>query len=219
MCNLSTMHTHAHTPKLKKKKKKNHHQQPETLKQNPPRAPSKLKLLVQGSGLTVANSTMRADSAAGEETSSQSLFSSCPVLSKNGLEYKFYPKEKIIRFSKTISKRFSKAKKHKTLVAAGPGSKKGRNLHIKMYLKSKSKKIVLSFNTPMSSLFYIVTPQKWGHLGCTGRSSSDPNVAGSKCSHSRPFPPQFFPFRFEKALFYLHVRELVGFGLFLWNHQ
>lgn len=129
------------------------------------------------------------------------------------------PKKKESDSAKPFPKGSPKQKKNKTLVAAGPGSKKGRNLHIKMYLKSKSKKIVLSFNTPMSSLFYIVTPQKWGHLGCTGRGSSDPDVAGSKCSHSRPFPPQFFPFCFEKALFYLHVGELVGFGLFLWNHQ
>lgn len=82
-------HTRTHT-KIKKKKKNHHyHHHPETLKQKPPRAPSKLKLSVQGSGLTVANSTMMADSAAWEQTSSQSLFSSCPVLSKNGLEYKF----------------------------------------------------------------------------------------------------------------------------------
>ena len=79
-------------------------------------------------------------------------------------------------------------------MAAGPGSKKGRNLHIKMYLKSKSKKIILHFNTPVSPLFYTATPQKWGHLGRTGRRSSDPDVVGSECSHCRPFLPDFFLF-------------------------
>ena len=101
----------AHTRTHAKIKKKKTITNPKPWNKTPPRAPSKLKLLVQGSGLTVANNTMRADSAAGEETSSQSLFSSCPVLSKNGLKNKFYPKEKRIQFSKTISKRFSKAKK------------------------------------------------------------------------------------------------------------
>lgn len=58
--------------------------------------------------------------------------------------------------------------------------------------------MVSSFNTPISSLFYTVTPQKWGHLGFTGRSSSGSDVAGSKCSHSRLFPPQFFLSIFKK---------------------
>lgn len=95
------------------------------------------------------------------------------------------PKKKESDSAKPFPKGSPKQKKNKTLVAAGPGSKKGRNLHIKMYLKSKSKKIVLRFNTPVSSLFYTVIPQKRGHLGRTGRSSS-------KCSHCRPFLPDFF---------------------------
>lgn len=74
--------------------------------------------------------------------------------------------------------------------------------------------MVSSFNTPISSLFYTVTPQKWGHLGFTGRSSSGSDVAGSKCSHSRLFPPQFFLSISKKALFYLHIQELVGLVCF-----
>lgn len=41
-------------------------------------------------------------------------------------------------------------------MAAGPDSKKGRNLHIKMYLKSKSKKIVLSFILQRAPCFILL---------------------------------------------------------------
>lgn len=61
-----------------------------------------------------------------------SLFLSCPL--KKGLDHKLYPHEKESG-AESAPQRFSK----QTLVAAGPGSEKGRNLHIKMYLKSESK--------------------------------------------------------------------------------
>ena len=54
---------------------------------------------------------MRANSAGWEETSPPSLFSSCPVLLKYGLKYKFYPQEKRIRFSKPFSEGSPKQKK------------------------------------------------------------------------------------------------------------
>lgn len=69
--------------------------------------------------------------------------------------------------------------------------------------------MLLSFSTPISSLFYTVIPQKWGHLGPPGRSSSDSDVAGSKCSHSKPFPPGF-SFPFGKSTILFHIQELVG---------
>lgn len=74
--------------------------------------------------------------------------------------------------------------------------------------------MVLGFNTPISSLSYTVTPQKWGHPGLTGRNGCGSDTAGSTPSHSRPFPPLAPPVHFEKALFYLHVQELVGLVCF-----
>lgn len=60
--------------------------------------------------------------------------STSPVLSpQKATDYKRYPQGKESG-SENTSKRFSKAK---TLVAAGPASESGRNLHIKMYLKSR----------------------------------------------------------------------------------
>ena len=65
-------------------------------------------------------------------------------------------------------------------------------------LKIQVEKVVLSFSASVSSLFYPVTPQKWGHLGCIARSSSDPDVAGSKCSQQQAFSSPIFSFPFCK---------------------
>lgn len=65
-----------------------------------------------------------------------SHFSPVLYLSKKVWITRSTPKKK-----NQIQKTFPKGPPKQTLVAAGPGSEKGRNLHIKMYLKSKSKKL------------------------------------------------------------------------------
>lgn len=126
----------SHTPKPKPKPQSKN-----------PQPPSDLKLSARGAS-QVAN-RMRMWLHVLERTSSQSLFSSWPVLSK-----------KVWIASSTTERikfrtHFPQVLQRNTLVAAGPSSQKGRNLHVKMYLKSKSK-IVLSFNTPISSLFTLL---------------------------------------------------------------
>lgn len=128
-----TIHTHTKNPKPH---------------QNKPTTTLQFKALSQGSD-SKCQSDEDVTAHAGEDTSSQSLYSSWPVLSK-----------KVWIASSTIErikfrKHFPQVLQRNTLVAAGPSSQKGRNLHIKMYLKSESK-IVLSFNTPISSLFTLL---------------------------------------------------------------
>lgn len=92
------------------------------------------------------------------------LFLSCPL--QKGLGYKLYPHEKESG-SENTSQRFSKAK-HSWLQGQAAG---GQESTYKNVLKIRVKKIVLRFNTPISSLFYTLTPQKRGHLGGTRRQA------------------------------------------------
>lgn len=66
----------------------------------------------------------------------------------------------------------------------------------------------------LAPCFLLLTPQKRGHLGVPGRSSSGSDAAGSSCSHSRAGPPPVPPVHLEKALFYRHVQELDGLVCF-----
>ena len=135
--NVQPQHS-AHTPKNKHKKTITNNPKPQNKTPQPP-------LLVQGNGLTAANSRMRMGLCQTRGNLFPVTFSSCPSLSRNALEHKFHPQEKESD-SEKISKRLQSKNKqttttNKTLVATGPGSKRGRNLHIEMYLKSKSKKL------------------------------------------------------------------------------
>ena len=153
-------HTHTHT-----KIKKNTTNQPPTTRNLETKTPTsilKVKALSPGQ-----RPTARWGRTLPHERKLLPSHFSPPVLSSQKMVWNISstPKKKESDSAKPFPKGSPKQKKqNKTLVAAGPGSKKGRNLHIKMYLKSKSKKIVLRFNTPVSSLFYTATPQKWGHL-------------------------------------------------------
>lgn len=72
-------------------------------------------------------------------------------------------------------------------MAAGPSSQKGRNLHIKMHLKSESK-IVLSFNTQISSLFTLLLHSNEA-TEVESQEGAAPWRAGSPRSRGRPVPP------------------------------
>lgn len=118
-------------------------------------------------------------------------------------------------------KHFPKVLQSKTLVAAGPG-REGQESTYKNVLKIRVKKLFyVSILQLAPCIIYTLTPQKWGHLGGTCRQAAAASlrawrVAGSKSSQNRPSPHFFFffPFRLEKALFYLHIQELVGLVCF-----
>lgn len=97
--------------------------------------------------------------------------------------------------------------------------REGQESTYKNVLIIRVKKIVLRFNTPISSLFYTLTPQKRGHLGGTRRQAGAALLLAwraLKALRAGLLLPHFFffPFRLEKALFYLHIQELVGLVCF-----
>lgn len=135
-----------------------------------------------------------------------SLFSSGPVFSKRS-GWQVAPQEKELG-SENTSQRFSKAKWD----GCRSGSVKGRNLHIKMYVKiwvKKLQKKALSFTSPISSLLtlllHTIDPLASGSSSCF--------IHGWLQALTAPLPPRPFSFHSKKALFYLRPR--VGrFGCF-----
>jgi len=125
----------------------------------------------------------------------QSLYSSCPVLPLKKVWITSSSPRKRIRFRK----HFQMVLQSRTLVAAGPGSETGRNLHIKV-LKIQSQKLFYVSILQLAPCLILLL-QTRGHLGFTGRSGLGSDVAGSTRSHSRPGPPPAPPVHFEKALF------------------
>lgn len=118
---LSTIHTHTHQNNPQNKSN--------------PRQPSKVKLSPGWQSRRGQRQHEAAPPRALEERKHLPGHFSLPVLSsQKGSGSQALPHEKESGAEST-PQRFSK----QTLVAAGPGSEKGRNLHIKMYLKSESK--------------------------------------------------------------------------------
>lgn len=135
----------------------------------------------------------------------QSLFSSCPLKKKKKKSgSQAVPQEKESG-SENISQRFF------NLHCGGcrSDSVEGRNLHIKMYLNPvKNVVSILQLASYFTLILHTMGPSR------THRKATTLYMAGSTCFQSRPLPPQFFPFQFEKALFYLHIQELVGLVCF-----
>lgn len=122
------------------------------------------------------------------------LFLACPL--KKGLDCKLY------RRKNQVQKTLRTGPPKEWLQGKWP---EGRNLHIKMHLKSQSK-IVLSFNTPISSLFTLLlhsneaTQVEWQEEAAPWPAGSPRRPAAGLCLRS---PPS----RSEQALFYLQSKS------------
>lgn len=144
------------------------------------------------------------------------LFLSCPL--QKGLGYKLYPHENN-QVQKTLPKGSPKQNTH----GCRARQREGQESTYKNVLKIRVKKIVLRFNTPISSLFYTLTPQKRGHLGGTRRQAGAAlllaRLALKALRAGLLLPHVLFSFPFGKSTILSSHPRAGWFGLFLWNDQ